>query len=102
MGGLFDASDHETNAPNTSTSRRMRVMAQRRRISQKTQKALAQKKKSFPFNLCSFSNEKQDEEITIVCGHRFHGFCIRGWIMIGKRDVCPICKEKVNLKGIFA
>ena len=47
------------------------------------------------------SNTK-NEEIHLECGHYFHSFCIRGWIMIGKRNVCPICQEKVEMSGIFA
>lgn len=29
---------------------------------------------------------------------RFHEFCIRGWTIVGKKDVCPYCKEKVDLR----
>ena len=28
----------------------------------------------------------------------FHEFCIRGWIIVGKKQTCPVCKEKVDLK----
>jgi RING finger protein 121 len=31
------------------------------------------------------------------CGHVFHSACIRGWLIVGKRDMCPYCKEKVDL-----
>ncbi|KAJ1736688.1 hypothetical protein LPJ72_001183 [Coemansia sp. Benny D160-2] len=31
------------------------------------------------------------------CGHEFHASCIRGWCVIGKKDVCPFCSEKVDL-----
>jgi hypothetical protein len=31
----------------------------------------------------------------------FHEFCIRGWCMIGKKQTCPYCKEKVDLKAMF-
>ena len=36
------------------------------------------------------------------CGHVFHDFCIRGWCLIGKKETCPYCKEKVDLKKQFA
>merc|ERR1712228_257971 len=101
--GLFDdvnGDDVMINDRDSTTDRRMKLMKQRRRVDAKTENA--KKRKGFLFNCCSFNNAKQDEEIELDCGHRFHGFCIRGWIMIGKRDVCPVCKEKVNLKGIFA
>lgn len=31
---------------------------------------------------------------TLSCGHHFHEFCIRGWCIVGKKDVCPVCKER--------
>ena len=120
--GLFDRDDDDddietgttgrgaTGAKERGVDRRTRIMNQRRRIEQKTAAALSGGGdkgfigwclKTFCWR-CSVANAKQDEEVVINCGHRFHGFCIRGWIMIGKRDVCPVCKEKVSLKGIFA
>ncbi|CAL8098525.1 unnamed protein product [Calicophoron daubneyi] len=35
------------------------------------------------------------------CSHTFHDFCIRGWCIVGKKDTCPYCKEKVNLRKTF-
>ena len=32
---------------------------------------------------------------------RFHEFCIRGWCIVGKKQTCPYCKEKVDLKRMF-
>ncbi|KAI9502786.1 RING finger protein [Coemansia spiralis] len=32
------------------------------------------------------------------CGHEFHASCIRGWCVIGKKDICPFCREKVDLQ----
>lgn len=32
---------------------------------------------------------------------RFHEFCIRGWCIVGKKETCPYCKEKVDLKKMF-
>ena len=101
IGGDSDGDLTPTDKDST-TDRRLKLMKQRRRMDEKTLNAQNENKRGFPWNLCSFANTKQDEEIQINCGHTFHGFCIRGWIMIGKRDVCPVCKEKVNLKGIFA
>ena len=31
----------------------------------------------------------------------FHEFCIRGWCIVGKKQICPYCKEKVDLKRMF-
>ena len=35
------------------------------------------------------------------CGHVFHEFCIRGWCMVGKKETCPYCAERVDLKRLF-
>ncbi|CAH2088379.1 unnamed protein product [Euphydryas editha] len=37
----------------------------------------------------------------LTCGHVFHEFCIRGWCIVGKKQSCPYCKEKVDLKRMF-
>jgi hypothetical protein len=34
----------------------------------------------------------------LSCGHEFHEFCIRGWCIVGKKQTCPYCHEKVDLK----
>ncbi|MEN2496858.1 MAG: hypothetical protein MHMPM18_001327 [Marteilia pararefringens] len=39
---------------------------------------------------------------TLKCGHSFHDFCLRGWCMIGKKNICPHCHETVNLTDLFA
>ena len=28
----------------------------------------------------------------------FHEWCLRGWVIIGKKNTCPSCREKVNLQ----
>ncbi|CAI9724777.1 finger 121-like isoform X1 [Octopus vulgaris] len=37
----------------------------------------------------------------LTCNHIFHEFCIRGWCIVGKKQTCPYCKEKVDLKRMF-
>ncbi|XP_022242231.1 RING finger protein 121-like isoform X2 [Limulus polyphemus] len=37
----------------------------------------------------------------LACEHIFHEFCIRGWCIVGKKQTCPYCKEKVDLKRMF-
>ncbi|KAF5308283.1 hypothetical protein FQR65_LT06276 [Abscondita terminalis] len=37
----------------------------------------------------------------LSCNHTFHEFCIRGWCIVGKKQTCPYCKEKVDLKKMF-
>jgi len=38
---------------------------------------------------------------TLDCTHRFHESCVRGWCIIGKKQTCPYCKEKVDLDKKF-
>ena len=60
---------------------------------------------SVPTSLCcssalSFPSELEDvgeKRKRLACGHSFHDFCIRGWCIIGKKQTCPYCKEKVRL-----
>ncbi|XP_043918339.1 RING finger protein 175 isoform X1 [Protopterus annectens] len=37
----------------------------------------------------------------LSCGHIFHEFCIRGWCIVGKKQTCPYCNEKVDLKRML-
>lgn len=37
----------------------------------------------------------------LSCSHEFHEFCIRGWCIVGKKQTCPFCHEKVDLKQMF-
>ncbi|XP_043266940.1 RING finger protein 121 [Venturia canescens] len=37
----------------------------------------------------------------LSCEHVFHEFCIRGWCIVGKKQTCPYCKEKVDLRKMF-
>jgi len=48
------------------------------------------------------SGEDDPEKMCkLRCGHSFHEFCIRGWTIIGKKETCPYCGEKVDLKVLF-
>ncbi|KAG0254326.1 hypothetical protein DFQ27_006917 [Actinomortierella ambigua] len=40
-----------------------------------------------------------EASIKLGCGHEFHEECIRGWCLIGKKDMCPYCKERVDLRA---
>ncbi|XP_067663860.1 E3 ubiquitin ligase Rnf121-like isoform X1 [Haliotis asinina] len=67
--------------------------------------------KSLDPNICAvcgnqilvISNEDAIIEKTcrLSCNHVFHEFCIRGWCIVGKKQTCPYCKEKVDLKRMF-
>lgn len=38
----------------------------------------------------------------LSCKHCFHELCIRGWTVVGKKDSCPCCLEKVDLRDLYA
>ena len=42
-----------------------------------------------------------EDTYRLACNHDFHEFCIRGWCIVGKKQTCPYCKEKVDLKRMF-
>jgi len=43
-----------------------------------------------------------ERTVSLSCGHSFHDFCIRGWTIVGKKDTCPYCSEKVSIRAMFA
>ncbi|KAF9428013.1 hypothetical protein BGZ94_003617 [Podila epigama] len=47
----------------------------------------------------SANGSSVEPSIKLNCGHEFHEECIRGWCLIGKKDMCPYCKEKVDLRA---
>ena len=42
-----------------------------------------------------------EDTFRLSCGHEFHEFCIRGWCIVGKKQTCPYCHEKVDLQRMF-
>lgn len=68
--------------------------------------------KQIPNNICAVCNEelysiRLDQEIPtkeamfeLACGHKYHNFCIRGWILIGKRETCACCGEKASVPSL--
>lgn len=49
-----------------------------------------------------FLNESNQKTYFNEIFFRFHEFCIRGWCIVGKKETCPYCKEKVDLKRMFS
>jgi len=43
-----------------------------------------------------------ERTVTLSCGHAFHDFCVRGWTIVGKKETCPFCSEKVSLKSMLS
>merc|ERR1711879_628610 len=37
-----------------------------------------------------------ETQIKLDCGHVLHESCVKGWVMVGKKDTCPVCREKVD------
>nr|CDS27216.2 phosphatidylinositide phosphatase SAC2 [Hymenolepis microstoma] len=46
-------------------------------------------------------NGQAERRYKLNCTHVFHEFCLRGWCIVGKKDICPYCKEKVNLHRLI-
>jgi RING finger protein 121 len=59
--------------------------------------------KSLPPRTCCICGDEYNPEtaVKLNCSHQFHEGCIRGWTIIGKKDTCPYCSEKVQLKQLF-
>ena len=53
--------------------------------------------------ICGSTMEGDDVEkrVKLPCGHEIHEFCIRGWSIVGKKQTCPYCNEKVDLKKLY-
>lgn len=37
----------------------------------------------------------------LQCKHVFHENCIKGWCVVGKKNVCPCCSERVDMKVLL-
>lgn len=42
-----------------------------------------------------------EPSVQLACKHLFHSHCIQGWTMVGKKDCCPTCMEKVDLRELY-
>ncbi|KAJ2723865.1 hypothetical protein GGI07_002328 [Coemansia sp. Benny D115] len=63
--------------------------------------------KTLPKDVCCVCSEElgapdmeglREPRHRLGCGHEFHATCIRGWCVVGKKDMCPFCREKVDLE----
>lgn len=50
----------------------------------------------------SENTNHKERLFVLTCGHKFHEYCIYGWCLVGKRQVCPFCREKVDLGRLFS
>lgn len=42
-----------------------------------------------------------DRLFQLQCKHVFHEGCVKGWCIIGKKDTCPTCAERVDIKALL-
>lgn len=47
------------------------------------------------------ANTPREPSVQLSCKHLFHNDCMRGWLIIGKKDSCPTCNEKVDLRALY-
>eukprot|EP00123_Amoebidium_parasiticum_P019700 comp31110_c0_seq1/m.47248 comp31110_c0_seq1/g.47248 ORF comp31110_c0_seq1/g.47248 comp31110_c0_seq1/m.47248 type:complete len:335 (-) comp31110_c0_seq1:162-1166(-) len=47
-----------------------------------------------------FEGPNKEREFSMPCMHRAHEHCLQGWYIVGKKDVCPYCKEKVDFSKL--
>lgn len=43
-----------------------------------------------------------EKSIQLSCKHIFHKDCLRGWLIVGKKDTFPTCSERVDLRQLYA
>mmetsp|Transcript_35095 Transcript_35095/g.99531 ORF Transcript_35095/g.99531 Transcript_35095/m.99531 type:complete len:429 (-) Transcript_35095:345-1631(-) len=46
--------------------------------------------------------EGYEKTVQLACKHLFHSGCIRGWTIVGKKDSCPVCNEKVDMRSLYS
>lgn len=52
------------------------------------------------FQILQFQGSKLNSYkiVALECKHKYHESCIRGWLLVGKKDMCPYCKEKTDMR----
>jgi len=55
-----------------------------------------------PLDYSSNSGAESERTFTLSCGHKFHEYCIYGWSLVGKKQMCPFCREKVDTSKLFS
>ena len=53
--------------------------------------------------ICALCNDSTNSLIPVVqlsCSHKFHLPCLKGWLLIGKKQTCPYCAEKVDISKV--
>jgi len=52
----------------------------------------------FDFIERNSATKGQEKWKKLECGDIFHESCLRGWVMLGKKTICPCCREKVDFQ----
>ena len=52
-------------------------------------------------NEATSTDKPAERVLTLNCGHVFHEFCLRGFLLVGKKDHCALCGEKVSTRELF-
>lgn len=40
------------------------------------------------------------DSVKLICGHQFHRNCLMGWVFMGKKNFCMICRENVDFSRL--
>jgi len=48
------------------------------------------------------SGETKVKTFKLSCDHEFHENCVQGWCIVGKKDLCPFCCEKIDMKLLIS
>jgi len=54
------------------------------------------------FDHLSSCSESSEKVYTLSCGHKFHQYCVFGWSLVGKKQICPYCREKCDIHKLFS
>lgn len=57
-------------------------------------------KKNVNYDTCALCDETADNLVMLICKHQYHEKCIKGWLLMGKKNFCPCCRENVNLERL--
>ncbi|KAM9953076.1 hypothetical protein ACTFIR_008134 [Dictyostelium discoideum] len=82
---ISDMADNTNNVNNNNNNKNNGV-DQKKEIEKKVDKIM-----NFVFS---------EKPIKLPCNHMFHEWCIRGWMLVGKKNTCPHCNEKVDFKTL--
>lgn len=52
-------------------------------------------------SVCAICDELcEQNSINLSCGHKFHRECLLGWVFMGKKSFCMVCRENVDFSRL--